>query len=88
MSDFSDILGGLGRLGETPEQKLAETTRRLAEQRRQREQAALDATPVPPMRGKTVDGVKYLRAEDVLVALDSTRSAIRVAAKIRNWTRP
>lgn len=85
MSGLGDLFGGLSGIGQTPDQKLADTTRRLDEQRRQREQAALDATPVPQMRGKTVDGVKYLRAEDVLLALDSTKSAIRVAAKIRKW---
>ncbi len=86
MSGFEDILNGMyGSAGKTPEQKLADTNRKLTEQRRQREQAALDATPVPVMRGKTVDGVQYLRANDVLAALDSTQSAIRVAAKIRKW---
>lgn len=82
MSGFEDLFGDYVK---TPEQRLADQRARLADQRRAQEQAQRDKTAVPQMRGKTIDGVKYMRAEDVVAALEATGSAVRVSVQIKKW---
>lgn len=44
-----------------------------------------EARPIPPIRGKRIDGVFYVRAEDIANALESQAPEInkRLIAKLR-----
>jgi hypothetical protein len=82
---FEDLLGSLGSFGKTPAQKVAEMNAELAKKREAEQKAQRSETPIPQMRSKTIDGVKYLRAEDVANALNVTKSWSRVFMHITKW---
>ena len=74
---MSDILNSF--FGADPGQQLR---KRAAEKK---ESDRRNKTPIPQMRSKTVDGVKYVRAEDVVLALGQTHSWSRVLVHLQKW---
>ncbi len=79
---FDDILASALK---SPAERVADARRAADAQRAKDEQARRDATPVPPIAGHRVNGVKYVKVADVIGALESTGSAVRVAATLRKY---
>lgn len=80
-SDLGDILGNL--TGSTqPETPLQRAAREALANSKKRSTTVPDK-PLPQIRGKQIDGVLYVRADDVADALDSQQAAPRLVAKLR-----
>lgn len=79
MSGFDALFGD-------PVQQATEQLRKAnQESAAKAKQKQRDTAAIPQMRSTTVNGVKYLRAEDVVEALRVTDSAVRVRLHIAKW---
>lgn len=75
----------LGDAFKSPADKVEEVRKKAAEKRLRDEQALRDATPVPPIAGRRFEGDKYVKVSDVISALETTGSAMRVLNTLKKY---
>lgn len=79
--DLGDILGDL--IGSQPRETPLQRAARESLANSQKRSTIVPDKPLPQIRGKQIDGVLYVRAEDVADALESQKAAPRLVAKLR-----